>query len=191
MRYLILIFTSISVFASNSPIRPLVSIKDFPSPDSQFKEAAFKKIQNGRIERNLDIYGADSWVKDVSPCEASPSCKNKVKSIHIECALIPPGYFCETSTLKNPGKNKVGIPYLYERGKNQYLIVAGNGREDGEEQISVLTQDFKELCGRHFTGSYRNISGFLKNPDSYLKWNDSSCEFYGKSKERKTDVSSG
>ncbi len=167
-----------SVLAASSPIEPLVKVKNFPEPKSLNKKAGFEKIQNGHIERNSDVYGADSWVKDIS-------LSGKSKSIHIECIVNPPGY-CETSDVNNPTMLKSGIPYRYQDGKNQYLVIAGKGREDGEEFISILTDEFKELCAIHIIDSYGSVlSKFLKNPRNFLKWNGLSCEFISIAK--KTD----
>lgn len=171
MKFLVLSFAFVLTFASSHSIEPLIKGKNGPKSESEFKIAGFKKIQNGRIERNSDIYSADSWVKDISPW-----------SLHVECAPIF-GYFCETRNRKNPGVAKAGLPYVYKVGENRYLIVAGRGRETDEEFISVLTPDFKELCAKHFTKSYdENVSRFLKNPSRYLKWTNSSCEFVYSSK---------
>lgn len=165
-----------SALAVNFSIEPLIKTKGFPEPKTLNKKAGFEKIKNGNIERNSDVYGSDSWVIDVPFL-------NKSKSLHIECIENPPGY-CETSEIKSPAVIKSGIPYLYRDGKNQYLVIAGKGREDGEEFISVLNDNFKELCKVH-VDSYKEgsaLSLFLKTPGRFLKWNNGICNFNFKNK---------
>lgn len=175
---LTLCFTAAIAMARDS-VESLIKVRDFPQPRSLSEASGFKKIQNGRIERNPDIYGRDSWVIQTPFCKNGGPCAKPDEFIRVECVANPPGY-CETSSSNGSRPQKPGVPYRYRAGNEHYLLVAGPGREDGEEFITVLAADFKELCQSHNLSSYRNgsiLKKVLKNPAKYLKWAGSKCEF--------------